>query len=367
MDFDHGGTVFSAALEVGCRPEEILDFSASINPLGISPAVRKACHDAIEISTHYPDPDSSLLVKGIAQKHGIPADMVVPANGSTSLIQTLPSAITGDSAIIVSPAFSEYEKALFKKGWKAGHHLLSHDNGFMLDTDKLCNRIREEKPALLFFCNPANPAGALYGIEEIKLLLDCCRKGGTVMLLDEAFMDFCGEENSFIRHIYEWDNCIILRSMTKFHAIAGMRLGFAVAPGGIAAKLREAVAPWEVNTIAQYAGIAALADREYAEDTIRLINEEREFLTENIKNIDSIEQVFPSAANYLLIKLGPPIGAPRLRERLFRNHRILIRDCSNFTGLDSSYIRVAVRGREENVRLIDAVLTETDSLQPKQD
>ncbi len=354
ISFDHGGTVFAAAREAGCRPEDILDFSASINPLGISPGVRRACHEAIELSIHYPDPYASRLACSIAGRHGVSAEMIVPANGSTALIHLLPSVISGDSAMIVAPAFSEYENGLQKTGWRVSHHILSHKNGFTLDTDRLCSQLSAEKPSMLFFCNPGNPSGRLYGIPEIELMLHCCRDAGVTVVLDEAFMDFCGEENSFIRHLPEWHNCIILRSMTKFYAMAGIRLGFAVAPEPVASSIRKHLPPWEVNTIAQYAGIAALDDTAYSEETIRVIGQEREFLAEGINGIPGMS-TFSSAANYLLVSLDTPLDAVSLKKRLFTNQRILIRDCSGFRGLDSSFIRVAVRGRNENERLLAAL------------
>ncbi len=357
MAFEHGGAIFSAAISAGCKPDEILDFSASINPLGLSAHVRKACHDAIELSVHYPAPYPSDLSDAIASKHGISPDSVVPANGSTSLIHLIPTIIKGDSAIIVAPAFSEYSNALARHGWKTAYHTLKAEESFRLDTESLGNRLMEEKPSILFFCNPGNPSGKLYSREDIEQILLLCESSGTLLVLDEAFMDFCGEENSSKLISQKSGNCILLRSMTKFYALAGLRLGFAIAAPDIAAKLREAIPPWDVNTIAQHAGIAALSESSYEAETISLIKTERAYLEESIKGIRGMK-FFYSSANYLLIQIERPLTSDLLQRKLFQRHRILIRDCSNFKGLDSRFIRVAVRGRQENMRLIDGLREE---------
>lgn len=354
MGFDHGGTIYAAARQLGCRPADLLDLSASINPLGLSPAVRAACLASLEQVPHYPDPTAHKLIQALAGHYQIPVDTVVPANGSTHLIHLLPAVLSGSRALIVAPAFSEYSHALTRHGWQISHHLLSPADGFQLDLASLSLQLCSERPNLLFLCNPANPSGTLHPAGLIPALLEVCQHTGTIMVLDEAFMDFCGEQHSSLASVVASGCGIVLRSLTKFYALAGLRLGCAAAAPGLADQLRAALPPWEVNTVAQFAGVAALADHHYAAETRELIQAERQLLTDALARFTGL-QVYPSATNYLLFRLPDPLDAAHLQERLLKKHQILVRDCSSFVGLDQRFVRVAVRSRSENERLIEAL------------
>lgn len=359
MPFDHGGTIYAAARKLGCRPSDILDLSASINPLGISTAVRAACIKALDEVHNYPDPSSTALVSALAAHHGLPPECIAIANGSTHIIHLLPSLIKGSRGMIVAPAFSEYAHGLVKAGWETTTHKLSPADGFRLDTDKLASQLLKERPDILFISTPGNPAGVLYCKEQIADILSLCRSTGTFLLVDEAFMDFCGEENSSKQLVVESGHGAVLRSMTKFYAIAGLRLGALFASSGISSLLRSALPPWEVNSIAQHAGVAALEDKNYAHETISNIENERKLLETSLAILPGI-RVYNSSANYLLIELEM-ISAKILQERLLSNHNILVRDCSNFEGLSEMFIRIAVRSRAENERFLRALNEELNA------
>ena len=354
MAFDHGGTIYAAARQLGCHPSEILDLSASINPLGLSPAVRSACLAALEQVPHYPDPVAKRLTEALAAHFRVPVTSVLAASGSTHLIHLLPQVVPGSRALIVAPAFSEYAHALTRHHWQVDYHLLSPDDGFRLELEPLVEELRRRQPQLLFLCNPANPSGTLYPSRQLRELLDRCAPTGTLLVLDEAFMDFCGEEHSAAAAVVQSGRGIVLRSLTKFYALAGLRLGCALAAPELAKRLGAALPPWEVNTMAQFAGVAALADHDYAAETRELVTDERDLLADTLARLPGIT-VFPSSANYLLLRLEAPRTAARLQEDLLATHRILVRDCSTFVGLDARFIRVAVRTRPENERLIEAL------------
>jgi threonine-phosphate decarboxylase len=352
--FDHGGTIHNTARLAGLAPEQILDLSASINPLGPSKAVRQAILDSLELIVHYPDPYADQLKAALADYHQIDPASIIPTNGSTSAIHLLPSVIKGSTALIVAPAFSEYATALARNNWQIIYHLLTPDNGFNLDLDKLAETVRKHRPDLLFFCNPANPTGILYTKARIRELLALCKSSDTVLVLDEAFMDFCGEEQSSIHDLLAFGSGVVLRSMTKFHALAGLRLGCAIASPAIAAQLRAAVLPWEVNSLAQAAGIAALQDTDHAKATIALIADQRSWLLENLAELPGLKAA-SSNTNYLLIELTGTMDSSCLKERMFSNQRIMIRDCSSFAGLSNRFVRVAIRDRQDNQRLVDGL------------
>lgn len=352
--FDHGGTIHATARALGCNVDELLDFSASINPRGLSPMVRQAIVQAIEQIPHYPDATATLLTEALAAYHHLPDESVVPANGSTSLIHLLPAICTGKRGMIICPAFSEYERALTRHGWTIQHHRLQAADNFTLDLERLAADLRREQPDLLFFCTPSNPAGVLYDAAQVALVLELCRHNGTLLVLDEAFMDFCGEEHSAKQAVVASGQGIVLRSLTKFHALAGLRLGCALASAKLAGRIRAAQPPWEVSNLAQAAGVAALADTRFAGETRRLIADDRARLCEQLSRLPGIN-VFPSTVNYLLLRLAGGATAPVLREQLLRKHRIMVRDCSSFAGLGDRFLRVAVRSRAENERLVKAL------------
>ncbi|MRR54419.1 MAG: threonine-phosphate decarboxylase [Deltaproteobacteria bacterium] len=348
---DHGGTVFASARSLGIAPNELLDFSASINPLGPAPGVREAVCSSFEKVLHYPDRESFELRRALADVHRVGIDNLVVANGSTELIYLLPRLLPGTRGLIIAPAFSEYTQALNRAGWQTGHLLLSPDDGFALSLEKLAERLAEGFD-LLFLCNPANPTGTLLPAAMIEEILRLCRRAGTFLVLDEAFMDFC-EEASAKGLIAESGGGIVLRSMTKFYAIPGLRLGYAVGHPDIIGSCVESLEPWSVNTPAQVAGVASLASDGYRERTLGYVSAEREALGRGLAALPGLKP-FPATANYLLVEMRSDLTAAELRSRLLEK-RILIRDCANFEGLDSRFFRIAVRTTEENRRLLVAL------------
>jgi len=275
----------------------------------------------------------------------------VVANGSTELIYLLPRLLPGARGLIIAPAFSEYSQALKRAGWQTEHLLLSPGDGFALSLEKLAEKLAEGFD-LLFLCNPANPTGALLPVKIIEEILRLCRSAGTFLVLDEAFMDFC-EVESAKGLIAESGGGIVLRSMTKFYAIPGLRLGYAVGHVDVIRQCAGQLEPWSVNTPAQVAGVASLASADYRERTLRNVSRERDALAQGLADMPGLA-TFPSAANYLLVEMRNGVTAGELRSRLLEK-RMLIRDCSNFQGLDGHYFRVAVRTGEENRRLLDAL------------
>lgn len=349
--FDHGGTVFAVARDLGVRPEDLLDFSASINPLGPAPGVREAVTAAFDRLVHYPDSQAVELREALARHHGLPPECICVANGSTELIYLLPRLAGGRRGLVVSPPFSEYARSLTLAGWEVGYLDLSPEDGFVLSEALLDQRLAEGWD-LLFLANPGNPTGSLIPRNEMVRIHRLCRAHGVFLAVDEAFMDF-REEESVTGQLARLGGGVVLRSLTKFHAIPGLRLGFAVAAQEDAIRLTEQRAPWSVNTLAQAAGIATLADGEYAARTRRLVEEERAVLAAGLAAIPGV-RVYPSAANYLLAELTVGPSVPELAGALLRQ-RILIRDCSSFRGLGDRFFRVAVRSRADNECLLAAL------------
>jgi len=357
ITFDHGGTVFAVARALGIPPEEILDFSASINPLGPAPGVREALSAAFDRLVHYPDSEATELKAALAAHHGLAPENIVAANGSTELIYLAPRLAEGKRGLVIAPPFSEYGKSLARNGWEFDYLMLSPGTGFALDPGELRDRLRWGYD-LLLIGNPGNPTARLYTLKEMEAVCRLCDEFGTFLVLDEAFMDFC-EGESAKRLVAGWDGGIVLRSMTKFYGMPGLRLGYAIgAPEVISAvaALRE---PWSVNTLAQTAGIVSLADKGYQQLTVEYVARELEVLAAGLAAVPGLNP-YPSAANYLLVEVVEGPDAPALTRRLLAD-RILIRDCSSFAGLNSRFFRVAVRTAEENRRLVAALGTALSS------
>lgn len=346
--FDHGGTVFAIARSLGVAPEEILDFSASINPLGPVPGVRETVAAAFDRLVHYPDSEATELRTALARRHGLSPENVCVANGSTELIYLAPRLAGEGRGLIVAPPFSEYAKSLARAGREADYLDLSPADGFTLSLSTLDERIAAGRYPLLFLGNPGNPTGTLIPRAGMAAIIDLCHRHGTLLVLDEAFIDFC-EEESATALVVEREGVVVLRSMTKFFAIPGLRLGYAVGHRSTIARIAALRDPWSVNTLAQAAGVASLADPDYPRRTRDLVTTERGRLAVGLAALPGLT-VYPSAANYLLAASDGP-SARELAARLLAG-RVLIRDCSSFRGLDHRFFRVAVRGRDENDRLL---------------
>ncbi|MBT1072463.1 threonine-phosphate decarboxylase CobD [Pelotalea chapellei] len=357
---EHGGNIFAVSRQLGLSPGETIDFSASINPLGLSAVVREAIISALDSLIHYPDTSCEELKRALADDHALPAEHFLVANGSTELIYNLPAMLAGRRALIVSPSFSEYAYALEQHNWEISHFILSPKDSFRLDPEKLRDVLGNGYDAL-YLCNPANPSGIVFPRHLIEQVCDICRDSGTFLVLDEAFIDFCPGATA-APTIAACSNGLVLRSMTKFFAIPGLRLGYAVASPDVIEKLGRVSSPWSVNTLAQAAGVAALGDHKYQSMSLEYLNSQRSWLTEQLSRFRQLT-VYPSSANFLLVEISSGCTSTELQGLLLKEH-ILIRDCSSFVGLSDRFFRIAIRTAEENRRLVECltILTNENSL-----
>jgi threonine-phosphate decarboxylase len=349
--YDHGGNVFDVARQLDTDPAEIVDFSASINPLGLSSMVKKAIICSLDSLVHYPDSTHRELKQALASHHGLAPENIVVANGSTEIIYHLPAMLPGSRALVISPSFNEYVRALGQQHWETRHFILKPECNFSIDLAALEHALADGYDAL-YLCNPGNPNGTLYTTRTIEQVYRLCIASGTFLVLDEAFMDFC-EDSSAKRFIVKGDNGIVLRSMTKFFGIPGLRLGYALSNSTMAERLDSMGGPWSVNTLALAAGVAAFQDTDHNQQTVEYIRKERRTFFERLAELKRLK-VYPSSANFLLAELTDGMSAMELRDRLM-HQRLLIRDCTNFMGLSPKFFRVAVRTASENQRLVEAL------------
>ncbi len=343
---DHGGDVWSAARELKRPVEEILDFSASINPLGIPDEVLRAARDALPLSIHYPEPDAATLRREIADFHSIAPKNLLPGHGSTELIHLFARTLRPRRALLVTPAFSEYRKALERAGTVIEAFSLDPADGFDLDPDAVLRRLSPETD-LVLLANPGNPTGAAVDPKALTALAGALPQG-TLLAVDEAFVDFC-PERSVIGSVRDDADLFVFRSMTKFYAIPGLRAGYLAGPAGAIARLEAASSPWAFSAPSLAAARACLKQADYRRRTLEAIPALRAQLADALSSLGFT--VFASEANFLLLRLDGGPAAPQLCAAL-RAEGILVRDCSNFPPLDGRYLRVAVRSGADNERLL---------------
>jgi len=346
---EHGGNIYKAAEETGIPISGIMDFSASINPLGVPASVIRAIQEGIRDLPHYPEPFTENLTVQLSTHLDIDPQSIICGNGSTELIYLLARALAPGRVLIPAPTFSEYERAcLMVQGTSCVRHVLARENNFDLDPEAFIAAM--EGCDMAFLCNPNNPTGRVLSNETVLAIAEAAQRMSCYLVVDEAFMDFV-PEHSVVPDVSRYSHLIVLRSLTKFFALSGLRIGYGVFPGSVAVTMKENKEPWTVNSLAQKAGKVALRDQAYQKETIAVIKEEKQFLEQGFAAM-GVEYV-PSAVNYYLLKL---VNARKIIDAL-RKKGILIRDCSNFPGLDGSYVRVAVRSREENTALLKGLTT----------
>jgi L-threonine-O-3-phosphate decarboxylase len=339
----HGGNRYQAGLRAGYAPEEILDFSASINPFGPPVDVGELLCQEPALLTDYPDPEAWELRKALAQHHGLDPDWILPGNGAAELLTWIARdfARQEGAVTLVSPAFADYQRAL---------------DSFEVPLINLEMTIPSfDLPDLsggmgLILNNPHNPSGKLFARKHLELVLEKY----DLVLVDEAFLDFVpgGETQSFIPLVSQYPNLVVLRSLTKFYSLAGIRLGYAVAHPDRLARWQAWRDPWAVNGLAQRLGVLVLENADFRVKTLTWLQEERAFLSTEIAKLKGLTPL-PSVVNFLLIHSQFSIHS--LQEKLLKNAHVLIRHCGSFDLLGDAYFRVSIRTREHNLQLINAL------------
>jgi len=351
MRRDHGGNL-RELLGARDRPAgPMLDLSASINPLGASPQVIRALLAALPSITRYPDPEASALVEALSRYHDVPARHVVAGHGSTELIYLLARALAPRRALVVHPAFSEYEAALEPLGCAVERVVGRGDAGWIPPRDALLERVGQVD--LVVLANPSNPTGALAPAELLEELAAACAEARVSLVVDEAFIDFV-EGRSLKSTVSRRPWLGVLRSLTKFFALPGLRVGYAL----LGERLRERVEgwrePWSVSALAEAAGIAALADRAYRAQTLRVVPAWRAALCVGLERLGGL-RVYPSVTNYLLVGIERPgLTAAALAAALLRDG-IAIRSGASFPGLGPNHVRIAVPRPEDQQVLLAAL------------
>ena len=348
----HGGNLTWAAALAGCSPDAIVDFSASISPLGPPNSVIAAIMSQLGNLSNYPDPEYSELRLALSHFHQIPSEWILPGNGSAELL-TLVGRELGQLAatVLLTPAFGDYYRTL--AAYKARVLEFPVDLGTGNRKKFLCDPVSLYPPSPkwgLLLNNPHNPTGKLFSRESVLPYLEKF----ALVVVDEAFMDFLppDEEQSLIGLVQEYENLVILRSLTKFYSLPGLRLGYAIAHPHRLSRWKSWRDPWPVNTLAAGAAIAALQDTEFQARTWKWLPTARKQLFQGLASIPGLNPL-EGAVNYLLVESQQ--STSQLQQNLLQQHQILIRDCLSFKELGDRYFRVAVRLESDNQRLLTAL------------
>ena len=345
---EHGGNVHKLIREGAVSDRAAIDFSANINPCGPPPWLRSLINRTLEQVCHYPDPENHELVRAIATRYSIDENMVVPANGSTELLHLLPEILGRDRVVIPEPSYIDYRNAFVKRDYEVISVMFQEERCFSIMPEVIDNVLKGGE--VIIFGNPVNPTGTCLERTVIRELAE--QNPETMFVIDEAFFEF-HEPFSTCASV-DLDNIITLNSLTKFFGVPGLRIGFGLFPEKYAARIKQILPPWSVNTLAQTFAEKALEDDRYSNETRSRCTLLKEHFFKRLKRIPGITP-FPSAANYLLVKIkGHKLDAEQLYKEMLREN-LIIRRCGNYRGLDNSFFRLAVRNEAENERMAAAL------------
>lgn len=335
----HGGDIY--------RNKVNIDFSVNVNPLGIPDSVKEALSKAVELCDRYPDIKAEELTESISGMTGVKGDSILLGNGASELFMAVVHALHPGRIVIPVPSFYGYERTAASTEAEIVYYEMKEEFDFCLDQG--IKELLTEGTDLLFLANPNNPVGNMAENSLLEQIAEECRRKQILIVLDECFLEFTGEEKrSFKNKLKEYPNVIVVRAFTKIFAIPGVRLGYLICENReLRERIRKQLPEWNLSVFAQAAGAAACKENGYISRTVQLVKKEREYLTKELQQMGI--KVYPSHADYLLLKTGLPLYG-RLLEK-----EILIRDCSNFRGLEKGYYRIAIKNHSENEQLVTAI------------
>jgi len=350
----HGGNIYAVARETGRSPGHLVDFSASINPLGPSRRALRAIISGLRFAAHYPDPDCTVLREALAGRHAVRPEQVLIGNGSSELIALLPRSLSISCGLVIGPTFSEYARAIDLHGATVIPLSANRNERYRPPVKEAIEVLRRPSAAIdaVFLCHPNSPTGQAVDSDDVCALVEAANRRRAWAIIDETFVEYC-EERSVLSRLAAFSRMIVLRSFTKFYALPGLRIGYAAGHEDVMRRIRALLPPWSVNTPAQHAALASLEDIPYARRSRSFMERERPRLMQALAAIPGVT-VYPAAANFLLVELPCGSRTGRIIHHL-REKGLLVRDCSSVSGISEGTIRIAVRSAAENLRLVRAL------------
>ncbi len=353
--YGHGGDLWTASAKFGVRPGDWLDYSANINPLGPPPQALEALRSGLAAIVNYPDPGHRELKKKLSAKLGVEQENLLIGNGAAECIALALSGLDIRSVGVVAPCFSEYGQLAEAYGAEVRTVIGREENGYRAEPAELEPLLKQVD--LLFLGHPNNPTGLTYSLPQLREIAELAAECAAYVVVDEAFIDFIApeERQTLLPELQSHPHVLLLHSMTKFYAIPGLRLGYAIAAPELIRRMARKQVTWSVNGLALLAGQACLQPEtaEYDRRTRELVAAERTYLR---REIDSRLgwRTWPGEANFLLLELCERWTAERLQDALGPKG-LLVRSCAKYDGLTERHIRIAVRDRADNDRLLAAL------------
>lgn len=357
VDHFHGSDLEKIEQVYGIKKEDIISFSANVNPLGVSFLLRDSLSHKIDAITSYPDREYKSLRQCIAKYVHTSMENIIVGNGSTELISLFIQIKKPKKALMLGPTYSEYEREVALGGGRSHYYNLDETKDFALDMEEL-RRELQTGVDLFVICNPNNPTSSVITQSEMRHLLDICKQRDIMVLVDETYVEFTEHMDSItsVPLAEYYNNLIILRGTSKFFAAPGLRLGYAICGNNdLRAEISKRQNPWTINSLAAIAGEIMFTDTEYMERTKNLIHSERKRCLKRLKESNYFK-VYPSHANFVLLKIkGEKVTSQDLFDATIREG-LMIRDCSTFPFLDNHYIRFCFMNPEDNDHLIDVMI-----------
>ena len=348
----HGANLFELSQKYGFNIEDIMDFSSNINPFGASPKALDHIRNNIDKVSIYPDPEYTLLLDTLSAYCKTDHDNILLGSGATGLISAFISYIDPKKAMLIIPAYSEYEAELNKlKDSETFYHVLKKENDFSIDTDILIDEINQNNIELLIMCSPNNPTGSVISNEQMIRLLS---ETHCHVLVDETYVEFTDTRKfSSTKLCSRFDKLFVIRSTSKFFAVPGIRLGYGITSNKSFSEHYNSYANlWGINIIASMMGEIMFADTDFIADSYEKISNERRYLKESLEKIKDLK-VYPTFGNFILCEIvSRKTDAGELYEKLI-SKAAAIRNCSNFKTLDKYFFRICVLRHEQNEFLID--------------
>ena len=347
----HGGNIYKLQRE---GKKDILDYSSNINPLGVPESLKKAVSENFSVLTRYPDINYTELRESIGKYNNIESENIIAGNGATEVLFLYIKALKPKKVLIAAPTFAEYERAVKNAECEIDFFELKEEDNFILNKDEFIQKAKNYNLAVI--CNPNNPTGKFISKEIIFEINENLKKSGTKLFIDECFIEFILGWKEKTSALFKSENIFILRALTKFFALPGLRLGYGICfDKKIIEKINEIREPWSVNGFADLAGKVILNDIEYIKNTEKWILEERKYFTDSLKEIEENKKIkiYETETNFILIKLLE-MTSEEFKSRM-EEKNILVRNASNFKFLDNSFIRLAIKDREKNKKVIEAI------------
>ncbi len=358
LNHAHGGDLDAIQRTYGIPKEEIIDFSGNINPLGFPKKAEDALKNNLHIICTYPDKKYKALKKAIGAYTGADASHIVVGNGSTELIATFIQTIHAKHSIIMGPAYSEYEREITLNGGSFTYFPLQEAEDFRLNLPALLEKLTPDV-GMFIACNPNNPTGTAIRTEEMRIILEHCKKIGASVMIDETYIEFSDilPEICSIPLSAEFDNLFVIRGTSKFFAAPGIRLGYGISSNqAFLDRFKTNADPWSVNSLADFIGQHIFTDFTFHKETQALVSAERKKAYQELSRWKNLK-AYPSEANFILLKLKTDrITAHDLFEKCIHK-KMLIRDASSFTFLDESFLRFCILSPENNAALLQELKT----------